>query len=171
METKLARAMAALTTGIYVLTVADGARRHGMSSSWVTQVSGEPPLLMVSVDTNHFTAGIIASTEAFGLNVVGARGRALEDYFYSARAHRPENLEDLDYSLSPTLGVPWLGLAMISLEARVVQSVVAGDHTLHIAQPVGVRIAAGDRPMTSLDLDYVYVGGQQVIARDRTGWD
>lgn len=171
METNLARAMTALTTGIYVLTVADGARRHGMSSSWVTQVSGEPPLLMASVDTNHFTAGIIARTGAFGLNVVGARGRALEDYFYSARSRRPENLEDLDYSLSPALGVPWLGLAAISLEARVVQSVVAGDHTLYVAEAVGVRIAAGDRPLTSLDLDYVYVGGKQVVPRDRTGWN
>jgi len=171
METKLARAMAGLTTGIYVLTVADGARRHGMSSSWVTQVSGEPPLLMASVDTNHFTAGIIARTGVFGLNVVGARGRALEDYFYSAQSRRPDNLEGLDYSLSPALGVPWLALAALSLEARVIQSVAAGDHTLHIAEPVGVRIAAGDRPLTSLDLDYVYVGGKQVIARDRTGWE
>src|SRR6266571_1083657 len=33
MEPALARALAALTTGIYVLTVRDGDRRHGMSSS------------------------------------------------------------------------------------------------------------------------------------------
>ncbi len=171
METNDARAMAALTTGIYVLTVADGARRHGMSSSWVTQVSGVPLLLMASVDSNHFTAGIIARTGAFGLNIVGARGRALEDYFYSARSRRPDNLEELDFELSPKLGVPWLKLAAITLEARVVQSVVAGDHTVHVAEPVGVRIGAGDRPLTSLDLDYVYVGGKQVIARDRTGWE
>ncbi|MHB8381923.1 MAG: flavin reductase family protein [Candidatus Binataceae bacterium] len=171
MNEELARAMTALTTGIYVLTVAEGTRRHGMSSSWVTQVSGEPPLIMASVDSHHFTAGIIARTGVFGLNVVGARGRALEDYFYSAQSRRPDNLEALEYLLSPALGVPWLALAAIALEARVIQSVAAGDHTLHIAQPVGVRIGAGDRPLTSLDLDYVYVGGKQVIARDRTGWE
>ena len=170
METNLARAMASLTTGIYVLTVAEGQRHHGMSSSWVTQVSGEPALLAASVDKNHFTAGIIARTRAFGLNIVGARGRALEDYFYSARSRRPDNLADLDYTLSPALGVPWLALAEISIEARVVQSVEAGDHIIHIAEPAGVRIGAGDRPLTSLDLDYVYIGGKQVIARDRTRW-
>ena len=170
METNLARAMAALTTGIYVLTVAEGVRRHGMSSSWVTQVSGEPPMLMASVDKSHFTAGIIARTRAFGLNIVGARGRALEDYFYSARSRRPDNLDEFDYTLSPVLAVPWLALAAISIEARVVHSVEAGDHVTHIAEPAGVRIGAGDRPLTSLDLDYVYIGGKQVIARDRTGW-
>ncbi|MGH7781086.1 MAG: flavin reductase family protein [Candidatus Binataceae bacterium] len=170
METKLARAMAALTTGIYVLTVAEGARCHGMSSSWVTQVSGEPPFLMASVDSNHFTDGMISRSGSFGLNVVGVRGRALEDYFYSAQSRRPDNLDELDFVLSPKLGVPWLALAAIALEARVVQSVAAGDHTLHIAEPLGVRIRTGDRPLTSLDLDYVYVGGKHLVARDRRGW-
>jgi hypothetical protein len=33
-----------------------------------------------------------------------------------------------------------------------------------------VRIAANDRPLTSLDLDYVYLGGKEVFPRDRTGW-
>jgi flavin reductase (DIM6/NTAB) family NADH-FMN oxidoreductase RutF len=170
MDTNEARAMTALTNGIYVLTVAEGARRHGMSSSWVTQVSGEPLLIMAAVDSNHFTAAMIARTGTFGLNIVGVRGRALEDYFYSARSHRPDNLAELDYVLSPKLGTPWLKLAAITLEARVIQSVAAGDHTLHIAEPLGVRINANDRPLTSLDLDYVYIGGKQVIARDRRGW-
>jgi flavin reductase (DIM6/NTAB) family NADH-FMN oxidoreductase RutF len=171
MDTDTARAMAALTTGIYVLTVAERPLRHGMSSSWVTQVSGEPPLIMVAVDNAHFSHGMIARTRAFGLNVVGARGKALEDYFFSARARRADNLEEFDAEPSPTLGVPWLRLAMVSIEARVVRSHVAGDHTLFVAEPVGVRLNPGDRPLTSLDLDYVYVGGSQVIARDRSGWD
>ncbi|HUY28214.1 MAG TPA: flavin reductase family protein [Candidatus Binataceae bacterium] len=171
MNDQFARAMAALTNGIYVLTVANGARHHGMSSSWVTQVSGEPPLIMAAVDRNHSTGGIIARSGAFGLNVVGVRGRALEDYFYSAQARRPDNLEGIDYTLSPHLGVPWLALAAVSLEARVVQSLEAGDHALYIAELAGVRFGAGERPLTSLDLGYVYVGGKQVIARDRTGWE
>jgi flavin reductase (DIM6/NTAB) family NADH-FMN oxidoreductase RutF len=67
--------------------------------------------------------------------------------------------------------VPWLKLAIIALEARVVDSRAAGDHTIFIAAPVGVRADANDRPLTSLDLDYVYLGGRQVVARDRSGWD
>ena len=67
--------------------------------------------------------------------------------------------------------MPWLKLAMVALEARVVDSRVAGDHTIFVALPVGVRSNANDRPLTSLDLDYVYLGGTQVVARDRSGWD
>ncbi|MGH7841067.1 MAG: flavin reductase family protein, partial [Candidatus Binataceae bacterium] len=157
-------------TGIYVLTVADGSHHHGMSSSWVTQVSGEPPLFSAAVDNRHFSHAIIMRTGVFGLNVVGARGKALEDYFYSPAARRSDNLRELEYELSPALGVPWLRLAMITIEARVDAAFVTGDHTLFVGAPVGVGLRENDRPLTSLELDYVYLGGKALLPRDRAGW-
>ncbi len=171
MDNNLARAMAGLTTGIYVLTTQENGRCHGMSSSWVAQVSGEPVMFTAAVDNAHFSNGVIARTHAFGLNVVGRRGRELEDYFYSVRARRDDNLDAIEFELSPTLAVPWLKIAMIALEARVIDSRIAGDHTIFVASPVNVRMGAKDRPLTSLDLDYVYLGGKNLVARDRTGWD
>jgi flavin reductase (DIM6/NTAB) family NADH-FMN oxidoreductase RutF len=169
MDSNLRRALANLTTGIYVLTVADGQLHHGMSSSWVTQVSGEPVLIMAAVDNAHFSRGVIERDGAFGLNIVGVRHRAIEDYFLSAEARRPDNLSGLAYSLSPMLGVPWLVDATASIEARVVNVFTAGDHALITAEPVGVRIGDDDRPLTSLDLDYVYLGGKTVFRRERAG--
>jgi flavin reductase (DIM6/NTAB) family NADH-FMN oxidoreductase RutF len=171
MDSSVMQAFANLTTGIYVLTVNDDGHHHGMSSSWVTQVSGTPALFTAAVDNQHFSRTLVMKTGAFGLNILGRRGRVLEDYFYSARARRADNLTDLSYVLSPNLQVPWLELAMAAIEARVRDSLVAGDHTILVAEPVGIRLGAGDRPLTSLDLDYVYVGGKQVVKRDRTGWD
>ncbi len=171
MEQDLKAALASLTTGIYVLTVAEGAMRHGMSSSWATQVSGAPALMMAAVDNAHFSHAVLARTGAFGFNVVGRRGRQLEDYFYSARARRENNLDQFEYELSPALGVPWLRLAMVSIEARVKERFAAGDHTLFLGEIVGVRVRENDRPLTSLELDYVYLGGKQVVRRDRSGWD
>ncbi len=170
MDEEIASALASLTNGIYVLTVSDSGQYHGMSSSWVTQVSGEPALFMAAVDNGHFSRAVLSRTGVFGFNVLGRRGKELEDYFYSARARRPDNLEGLSWEPSPRLGVPWLNLAMMSLEARVRDSVVAGDHTLFIAEIAGVRIRENDRPLTSLDLDYVYLGGKEVRKRDRAGW-
>ena len=170
MNSDLASALAGLTTGIYVLTVADENGAHGMSSSWVTQVSGEPPLFSAAVDRQHFSHAIIAKTGRFALNVVGRRGRELEDYFYSARAKCADNLADIAYEPSPRLGLPWLSCAMVAIEAQVVGAYDAGDHTIFIGEPLSVSVRAGDRPLTSLDLDYVYLGGKTVIPRDREGW-
>jgi flavin reductase (DIM6/NTAB) family NADH-FMN oxidoreductase RutF len=165
MERNIAIAMANLSTGIYVLTVNDGTHRHGMSSSWVVQVSGEPPLFMAAVDNHHFSRAMVTSAGAFGFNIVGRRGNELEDYFYSARSRKPDNLEGLAYELSPNLKMPWLDLAMISIEARVIDSHIAGDHTMFIAEIAGVRIGDEDKPLTSLDLEYVYVGGKELLKR------
>ena len=170
MDKDLAQAMAALTTGIYVLTVTEAGHHHGMSSSWVTQVSGEPVLFSAAVDHNHLSRPIIARTGVLGLNIVGTRSKVLEDYFYSPRARRADNLAELEYELSPKLAVPWLLLAAVSIEARVANSFIAGDHTIFVAEPLGVRIGPTDRPLTSLELDYVYLGGKVVLQRDRAGW-
>ena len=164
MDPQLAEAFSELTTGIYVLTVCEGERRHGMSSSWVTQVSGNPPLLMAAVDKRHFSHDLIERQGVFGLNVVGSRGKELEDYFFSAAARRPDNLEPFAYELGKT-GVPLLTLAMAGFECQVVSRYPAGDHTLFVSSVVRAEVREPDRPVTSLDLPYVYVG--TVIARQR----
>jgi flavin reductase (DIM6/NTAB) family NADH-FMN oxidoreductase RutF len=167
MNKDIAIAMANLTTGIYVLTVDDGTHHHGMSSSWVIPVSGEPPLFMAAIDNDHFSRAIVADRGVFGFNIVGRQGKELEHYFYSAKSRKPDNLEGLAYELSPKLKVPWLSLAMISIEARVVASHLVGDHTMFIAEMAGVRIGEKDEPLTSLHFDYVYVGGKELLKRVR----
>lgn len=157
MDTKLAQALSEITTGIYVLTVNDGPTRHGMSSSWVTQVSGDPPLIMAAVDKRHFSHGILERQSVFGLNVVGKKGWALEDYFFSSASRIPNNLEQFAYELGET-GALLLKLAMAVFECRVVGSYPAGDHTLFVASIVRAEVRETDQPVTSLDLPYVYVG-------------
>ena len=161
---RLHAALAALTTGIYVLTTRDGDVRHGMSSSWVTQVSGTPPLLGAAVDVGHASHALIARSGRFALNVVGGAARHLEDYFYSAASRRPDNLAAVACETSPA-GLPYLRDALASLECAVVARHPAGDHTLFVATITDVVLRGDDRPLTSLDLDYVYVG--RVIRRAR----
>jgi flavin reductase (DIM6/NTAB) family NADH-FMN oxidoreductase RutF len=158
----LLQALAALTTGIYVLSVREGEQRHGMSASWVSQVSGQPPLLMAAVDQRHGTHDLLARTGRFALNVVGERGQPLENYFFSAAARRPDNLEAIAWYDSPA-GLPYLREAMASLECGVIGQHRAGDHTLFVAAVTHAAVRAADRPLTSLDLEYVYVG--EVIRR------
>ena len=157
MRPDLVAALSALTTGIYVMTVRDGARRHGMSSSWVTQVSGDPPLLMAAVDQRHFTHAILARTRQFALNVLSHNSRHLEDYFYSKAAQRQDNLDGIACDDSAA-GLPFLRDAMLSVACQVREQFPAGDHTLFVAAITEVVVRGSDEPLTSQDLEYVYVG-------------
>jgi flavin reductase (DIM6/NTAB) family NADH-FMN oxidoreductase RutF len=153
-----------ITTGIYVLTARRGGVRHGMSSSWVAQVSGEPPLIAVSVDRSHFSHGLVRATRRFGLNVVGRGSRGLEDFFYSSAARAENNLVDFATVDTPS-GVPLLVDAVVGFDCRVEQEIEAGDHTLFVARVESARRSAPDRPLTSLDLDYVYLGTGRIVKR------
>lgn len=164
MDQHLAEALSHITNGIYVLTVREGEQLHGMSSSWVTQVSGDPPLIMAAVDQRHFTHGMIERQGVFALNVVGSQGKTLEDYFFSAASRRPDNLQPFVYELGET-GVPLLQQAMAVFECRIVANYAAGDHTLFVASVVRAEVRIQDRPLTSCDLPYIYVG--TVIQRQR----
>ncbi len=164
MEHGLAQALAALTTGIYVLTVQAGSRQHGMSSSWVTQVSGEPLLIMAAVDQNHGTHDLIFDSHAFALNVVGSQSQHLEDYFYSAQARRPDNLAPFALETGVT-GTPLLRDALASLDCCLVSTHAAGDHTLFVGEVVEARVRTADTALTSHDLPYIYLGGKTLYDR------
>jgi flavin reductase (DIM6/NTAB) family NADH-FMN oxidoreductase RutF len=159
MEPQLAQALAALTTGIYVLTVRSGERQHGMSSSWVTQVSGEPVLIMAAVDRQHATHDMILDSQAFAINVVGHQSRQLEDYFYSAQSRRPDNLTPFPLETGAT-GTPLLQEALASLDCRLVSTHTAGDHALFVGNVVEARVRMVQTCLTSHDLPYLYLGGK-----------
>ncbi len=161
---ELLRALASITTGTYVLTARDGDERHGMSSSWVTQVSGDPALVAAAVDGTHATHALVERSGRFVLNVLGENGRHLEDWFHSAGAKRADNLASLAVEESPH-GLPLLQGAFVNLECRVVHAYPAGDHTIFVAAVERVTERGSDRPLTTQDLDYVYVG--EVIPQPR----
>jgi flavin reductase (DIM6/NTAB) family NADH-FMN oxidoreductase RutF len=153
-----------IATGIYVLTVRSRDVRHGMSSSWVTQVSGEPPLIVASVDRSHLSNGLIRASRRFGLNVVGLQSRTLEDFFYSPAARAENNLGSFATIESPN-GVPLLTDAMLGFECAVEAEHEAGDHTLFVARVEWVWRGGRDTPLSSLELDYVYLGTGRIVKR------
>lgn len=157
------RALTRLTTGIYVLTVSDGKTAHGMSSSWATQISGDPPLIALAVDVAHRTHAVLSASGHFVLNVVGRRGKHLEDYFYSPAARDQDNLRAVAHRAGPH-GDPVLDDALAWLASTVVGRYPAGDHTLFVARVDHAQlVVADDEPLSSSDLPYVYVG--KVVAR------
>jgi flavin reductase (DIM6/NTAB) family NADH-FMN oxidoreductase RutF len=159
MERQLATALAGLTTGIYVLTVRAGEHLHGMSSSWATQVSGTPVLIMAAVDQQHVTHQMVLESGACALNIVGSQSKHLEDYFYSAQARRPDNLAPFALEIGCT-GAPLLQDALASLDCRLVSTHAAGDHTLFVGEVLEAHVRSTDRPLTSQELPYVYLGGK-----------
>ena len=59
-----------MTYGIYVLTARFENTINGMIASWVSQVSYDPPLIMVAVHSNRYSHHLLEKGHAFALHVL-----------------------------------------------------------------------------------------------------
>jgi flavin reductase (DIM6/NTAB) family NADH-FMN oxidoreductase RutF len=93
---------------------------------------------------------------------VGVPSEDRAGLFYSDAARRADDFDSIACVESPT-GLPLLRDAMASLDCRADETANAGDDTLFIAGVEHVVWRGDDRPLSSQDLDYVYVG--EVVKR------
>jgi flavin reductase (DIM6/NTAB) family NADH-FMN oxidoreductase RutF len=145
----IADVLAAFASGVTLVTVADGRDDVGTTVTAFCPVSGEPPLVAVSLISESYPAELLGRLERFAVTVLEAGQRALAGRF--AASGRPSARLLLDGvpnqrgALSGAL-IPAGGLA--ALECEVAQRVETGDHLLVIARVLDVPyLAESGRPL------------------------
>jgi flavin reductase (DIM6/NTAB) family NADH-FMN oxidoreductase RutF len=133
----------AVTTGVYVLTAHHQGTVNGTSVAWVTPVSYEPTLIMVSLANVRVSHDLVNKSGNFGLNVLGPDQIELAKHFGFNTARDKDKLADIRYSSSKT-GIPVLDGACAYIECRVVNSYPAGEHTMFIGEVTEARIIRED---------------------------
>ena len=139
-------ALRAINYGLYVLTAADGDEFAAAGVNWLTQVSFEPPLVMVGVKADSDSHPVIGrtgrspstcwpTTSSTSARRSSARPRwratrSTATASSRARHRRPLILVDLPY---------WF-------ECRVTDTVARGDHTVFVAEVVEAGVRDESRP-------------------------
>jgi flavin reductase (DIM6/NTAB) family NADH-FMN oxidoreductase RutF len=124
-----------LTTGVYVVGVAYEGRYNAFTAAWVTQVSFDPLLVVLSVNPDNLSYSLLKQSEVFVLNVLR------HDQFDLARHFGTQTGSDLDKLAGQpwrpgTLGAPILQNAAAYLECRITGAMPAGDHQLVLGKAV-----------------------------------
>lgn len=147
----IARALARLPSGLFVLTAGRGAAATGMLASWVQQVGFEPPALIVALKQGRPIERLVRQEGAFCLAVIDERSKELLKHF--ARGFEPGEpaFEGVDVEIAAN-GVPFPRAAHAHLVCRVLGSVddwsdhavvcaevTAGEGNLDVAPLVHVR--------------------------------
>ena len=137
-----------LTSGVYVVGVADGDRRNAFTAAWVTQVSFRPLLLAVSVSPGHASYPLLRAGGAFCVNVLAADQLALARDFGTRSGRDADKLAGVAWRPGVT-GAPVLTEAAAYFDCRVVTDVEAGDHRLLVGRVVdGAVLDPAARPLT-----------------------
>ena len=155
MEKQWQDALAKMTYGIYVLTSGTGQDINGMIASWVTQVSYDPPLILVAVHPNRRTHYLVQKSKAFVLHVLSSEQKDLMTRFKGPDPLR--KFEGLQWEAGLT-GCPILRDCVAFLECKLRNTYRPGNHSLFIGEIVNGRAINNSPVLTTLDYDGTYTG-------------
>ena len=126
-------------TGVTIVTARAGDRVHGMTVSAFTEVSLDPPLVVVCADKSSNTLPLIEEGRVFAVNVLARDQEALSNKFASKKDEW-QRFDGLEYDEGET-GAPLLRGTVANLDCRVVHAHDHGDHVLFVGEVVEVRVS------------------------------
>jgi len=132
-------AMTALVHGVYVVTTRVGDRVNGMTAAWVSQVSLNPLLLMVSIAPARYSHELIKESGIFAINVLTTEQVDLGKRFGYKSGRKVDKFAGMEY-ITDTTGAPILPQAYAYFDLKLVDTYPAGDHTLFVGEVVAAKI-------------------------------
>lgn len=142
--------LAKIPYGVSVVTMGRGGAKveNGLTVSWMSQVSFDPPMLMVAVDKLHYSLDLLRSTKNFCVNLLGEDQIALAGRFAKQATTGDDKLSDVAQRPAES-GAAILSDAVAYLDCEVISMVEAGDHVLVIGRVDDAALLKDRTPMTS----------------------
>lgn len=143
------KALHMISYGLYVIGSRKGDRINGQICNTVVQVSSEPPIISACINKENLTHEYIEDSGVFSasilaqdtpLNLIGRFG------FKSGRDI--DKFDGINYKLGETQAPIALDNTLAYLEAKVINSVDVGTHTIFIGDLVDAEVIAEGEPMT-----------------------
>jgi flavin reductase (DIM6/NTAB) family NADH-FMN oxidoreductase RutF len=134
-----ALAFAALVHGVYVVTTRLDDTVNGMTASWVSQVSLNPLLVMVSIAPGRYTHRLIKESGVFAVNALTSAQVEVGKRFGFKSGRQVDKFAGLEY-LTAVTGAPILPQAYAYLDLTLVHDFTAGDHSLFVGEVVDAKI-------------------------------
>ena len=141
-QAELKNAYARWATGVTIVTARVGDRIHGMTVSAFTEVSLEPPLVLVCIDKTTNTQHFIAEGGCFAVNIL-ARGQEPLAQLFACDGAEDRRFSDL-HCVTGATGAPLLVGSVASLDCRLETTHEAGDHIIYVGRVVGLHRSDGD---------------------------
>lgn len=141
-QADLKNAYARWATGVTIVTARAGERVHGMTVSAFTEVSLDPPLVLVCIGKTSNTQPLIEEGGVFAVNILARGQEALAKRFASKEAE-DRRFADLECETGAT-GAPLVAGSVASLDCRLEAAHESGDHIIYVGEVVGVHVSDRD---------------------------
>lgn len=144
-----AKALYLISYGLYLVGSKKGDKLNAQVANTVIQVCSEPIKLAVAINRNNYTHELITASKAFTASVLSKDTPLSFIGSFGFRSGRDvDKFEGIDYRLSESKLPIVLDNTLAYLEARLVNQVDVGTHTLFIGDLVDADILKDGEPMT-----------------------
>jgi flavin reductase (DIM6/NTAB) family NADH-FMN oxidoreductase RutF len=143
--------------GLYAVTVAEGDEVNAFTANWLTQAAFEPPMLMVAVENDGHSIGMIRRNGVFTVNLFASGQRELAGQLGRSFARNPRKLDGVAHHPGAN-GCPILDDTLGWLECRVTGEVPAGDHTVVVAEVTEAGTLRDGDMLTMAEAGFRYSG-------------
>ena len=138
-------------SGVTVVSSGKGDERHGMTVSAFASVSAEPPQVLVCINRDARTFGVIEETGRFAVNILAEGQDRISNHFAASDTHL-DRFAGIAWSEGP-LGLPLIDGALATLCCEVTRSYDEGTHRIYIGAVEHVATSEG-APLLHYDGGY-----------------
>jgi flavin reductase (DIM6/NTAB) family NADH-FMN oxidoreductase RutF len=143
--------------GMFAVTVAEGEQVNAFTANWLTQAAFEPAMLMVAVENDGQSIGMIRRSGVFTVNLFASGQRELAGQLGRSFARNPRKLDGVAYHPGAN-GCPILDDTLGWLECRVTGETPAGDHTVFVAEITEAGVLRDGDALTMAETGFRYSG-------------
>jgi len=143
------KALRKLGYGLYVVGSTKGGKLNVQIANTVFQVCSEPPVIAVAINTQNLTHEFITESKAFTVSVL-AQDTPLSfiGHFGFKSGREVDNLKGINYKLGETKAPIVLDHALAYFEARIIDHVDVGTHSIFVGELVAADDVKEGEPMT-----------------------
>ena len=135
--------------GLYVISSRKGDRLNGQIANTVVQVASDPPIIAVSINKQNLTHEFISESKVFAASILSQdTPLSFVGHFGFQSGREVDKFKDVNYRLGDNKAPIVLDHSLAYLEAKVINQVDVGTHTVFIGELVGAEILTEGEPMT-----------------------
>ena len=143
------KALHGCSYGLYVISSRKGDRFNGQIANTVIQVTSDPPIIAVTINKQNLTHEFISESKVFTASILSQdTPLSFIGHFGFKSGRETDKLKGVNYRLGETKAPIILDHSLAYLEARVINQVDVGTHTIFIGELVGADVLREGEPMT-----------------------
>ena len=138
-DAEFKHALSHFASGITIVTTEHEGIDYGLTVASFASLSLSPPLVLVCISKSSSSHEPIEESGKFGVSILASDQEAVSGRFASRGG---DKFAGLDVRRG-TLGIPLVGNALATLECRVTNQIVGGDHSIFIGEVVDTQTREG----------------------------